>query len=240
MQHLFTPQAIIAHRGDSAHAPENTLRAFRQAMDKHADGIELDVHLSADGEVVVIHDAYLNRTTNGHGLVAEHTLAELRKLDAGEGETIPTLSEVLDILDENTFLNIELKGIHKKISTAVPRLVIESGKQAQIIYSSFAPTLLYRLRQNLPDAKLGLLTLPGFSGKFMQMVYEPALQPWSLNPHHSTINPQYLEKAKQRGRRVFTYTVNQPEDVKRILQMGVDGIFTDDPEASLALRSEIK
>ena len=160
MQTTFSTPAIIAHRGDSAHAPENTLRAFRQALEKKVDGIELDVHLTADGEVVVIHDEELKRTTNGKGHVSHFTLAELRELDAGEGEKIPTLTEVLDLLDEHTFLNIELKGTNKRLISAAAQCVLASGKKDQILYSSFNPFFLIKIKQYIPKAAVGLLIAP--------------------------------------------------------------------------------
>ena len=101
---------IIAHRGASGHAPENTMAAFRLAMEQHADGIELDVMLSKDGHVVVIHDATVNRTTNGTGRVSALTLAELQTLDAGNGEHIPTLEEVLETFGDQWVINVELKN----------------------------------------------------------------------------------------------------------------------------------
>ena len=240
MQYQFKPQAIIAHRGDNAHAPENTLRSFRQALAKHTDGIELDVHLSADGEVVVMHDKHVNRTTNGEGAISALTLAELRELDAGEGETVPTLAEVLELLDEHTFLNIELKGTDKRLSAKVAHLVVESGKKDQVIYSSFAPTLLMALRKSLPDAKIGLLLLPGFNGKLVQTIYEPTMRPWSLNPHKSLVTKKFMKRAKRHGRRVFPYTIDRPKKIKRLLKMGVDGIITNDPETAIRVRAELQ
>jgi len=231
----FSP-AIIAHRGDNAHAPENTLAAFRQAIEKKANGIELDVQLSADGKVVVIHDTTLDRTTNGQGKVGAQTFAELRKLDAGGGELIPALEEVLDILPEGMILNIELKGSDKRLAPAVTELVAKHGKQDQIVYSSFNPFLLQALKKTAPNARLGLLLLPGFCGTFVHLLFEPLLQPWSLHPQFKSITPGFIKKAKRHNRQILTYTVNQLKDVRRMIEIGVDGIITDDPEVITALR----
>lgn len=230
MQIQFSSPAIIAHRGASAHAPENTLAAFRKAMEARADGIELDVHLSADGMVVVIHDADLSRTTNGSGKVHQTTLAELQKLDAG-GEPVPLLEEVLQILDDNTFLNIELKGNHNQLPAEVVQLVEKYKKESQVVYSSFNPRLLKKLNQIAPQSAVGLLLLPGFPGKLIQSIFETRLNLWSLHPHFSMVDKPYMRRAKQKGLRVFTYTVNHPEDVKRLLNDGIDGIITDNPSA---------
>lgn len=234
MQIQFSPPAIIAHRGASALAPENTLAAFRKAMEARADGIELDVHLSADGEVVVIHDADLSRTTNGQGKVHQTTLAELRKLDAG-GEPVPLLEEVLQILDERTFLNIELKGSDSLLPAQVLQLVRKYSKESQVVYSSFNPRLLKKLNRLSPHASAGLLLLPGFPGKLIQWMFESRLTLWSLHPHFSLVDKAYMHRAKQKGCRVFAYTVNHPEDVYRLLNDGIDGIITDNPSAAADL-----
>jgi glycerophosphoryl diester phosphodiesterase len=233
----FPSPVIIAHRGDSAHAPENTLAAFRLALEKNADGIELDVHLSADGRVIVIHDTDLSRTTNGQGKVGDYSLTELRQLDAS-GEPIPLLEEVLGILGSRAILNIELKGKDKRLPACVVQLVEKHNKQNQIVYSSFNPFLLWRIKQIAPEAALGLLLLPGIISKVIQSIFEPHLKPWSLHPHFSSITPKFIEKARRKGRRVITYTVNKPEDIKRLIKLGIDGIFTDDPSAAVAIRTE--
>jgi len=230
MQIQFSPPAIIAHRGASAYAPENTLAAFRKAMEARADGIELDVHLTADGEVVVIHDADLSRTTNGQGKVHQTTLKALRQLDAG-GEPVPLLEEVLQVLDDRTFLNIELKGNDSRLPAKVLQLADKHQKESQVVYSSFNPRLLKILKQISPQSSVGLLLLPGFPGKLIQLIFESRLNLWSLHPHFSLVNKPYMLRAKQKGCRVFTYTVNHQEDVERLLNIGIDGIITDNPSA---------
>lgn len=234
MQIQFTSPSIIAHRGASAHAPENTLAAFRKAMELDADGIELDVHLSVDGEIVVIHDADLSRTTNGQGKVHQTPLAQLRQLDAG-GEPVPLLEEVLQLLDDRTLLNIELKGTDTQLPHKVIQLVANHHKENQIIYSSFNPFLLKQINKISPQAAVGLLLPPGTLGKIIQWIFAPRLKLWSLHPHQSLVTLGYMEKAKQMGCRVIAYTVNQPADIQKLLHIGIDGIITDDPAGTAAV-----
>ncbi len=238
----FPTPAIFAHRGASRYAPENTLSAFQLALEQDADGIELDVHLSADREVVVIHDRDLSRTTNGGGYVDQMSLADIRQLDAGEGQRIPTLMEVLDLVGTQAILNIELKGF----STSAPDLpqavinILEShGMVQDVIISSFQPRLLSITRRLQPEIRIGLLMTAGVLFKLVRYIIEPILQPSSLHPNYSSVNPRYLQKAKAKGRRVLAYTVNQPEDMRHLFAMGIDGIITDDPLTARQVREEL-
>lgn len=241
MNFSFPPPAIFAHRGASRYAPENTLSAFQLAIAQHADGIELDVHLTADGEVVVIHDRDLSRTTDGAGYVDQMSLADIRKVDAGEGQLIPTLKEVLDLVGTEAILNIELKGF----STSAPHLpqaVIDilkaHGLEKDVILSSFQPRLLAITRRLQTDIKVGLLMTTGVLSKLVKGIFEPILQPSSLHPHYSSVNPRYLQKARANNRRVLAYTVNQPEDMRRLFALDIDGIITDDPLTARQVREE--
>ncbi|MGD2027419.1 MAG: glycerophosphodiester phosphodiesterase family protein [Anaerolineales bacterium] len=228
---LSTP-LIIAHRGASAHAPENTLAAFRLAQEQGAEGVELDVHLSADGQVVVIHDNDISRTTNGRGLVHNLTLSEIRRLDAGQGETVPTLDEVLDLIKDRILINIELKGFSstaRALPEEVLTLVQGSGLGDKIIYSSFDPRMLLRIRRRTPEAKTGLLLLPGALGTLFRVILTTMARPTSLHPHYSAVNPAFIRRAHRKRRAVVCYTVNEPEDIRRLDALGVDGIITDDP-----------
>ena len=145
---------IIGHRGASADAPENTLAAFRRAAENGADGIELDVRLSGDGDVVVIHDATVDRTTNGQGSVASMTVAELQALDAGSGEYIPTLDEVFALFGDSFLYNVELKGSGARdrgLEAAVAELITTHNLERQVVVSSFNQFSLRRARRLLPS-----------------------------------------------------------------------------------------
>lgn len=232
-------QAIFAHRGASAHAPENTLAAFRLAKEYQADGIELDVHLSADQHVVVIHDEDVSRTTNGQGKVFNLSLEELRRLDAGQGEPIPTLVEVLDLIRDQLFINIEIKGFSGP-ATLLPKkaaaLVNERNLNSKVIYSSFNPLLLIRLRRIAPEAKLGLLMLSGGFGTAVHLIFSPFIRPWSLHPHYSTVSLKFLQQAEQKKQAIITWTVNQPEEMRRLFALGIQGIITDNPQQAFEVR----
>jgi glycerophosphoryl diester phosphodiesterase len=234
--------AIFAHRGASQDLPENTLAAFELALEQNADGIELDVHLSADREVVVIHDRDLSRTTNGSGYVDQTALSDLRLLDAGGGQRIPTLAEVIDLAADRVTLNIELKGFSTSaadLPMAVTDLINARGVMQKVIFSSFHPRLLATIRRLLPEARIGLLTTAGMTGRLVKMIYEPRLQPSSLHPHFSSVTTGYLKKAQAKGRLVLAYTVNQPEDMRHLFAMGIDGIITDDPLTARRIREEL-
>lgn len=230
---------IFAHRGASAYAPENTLAAFELALRQGADGIELDAKLTADGQVVVIHDQTVNRTTEGSGRVKDLTLAELRKLDAGshfdvafKGEPIPTLDEVLKAVGQMTILNIELTN-YASITDALPEKVAVLVKRhkltRRVIFSSFNPIALIRIRKMLPDVPIGLLAMPGKRGALARSLVGRFLAYQSLHLNHADVTPALVKNSHQRGCYLYVYTVNQAADMRRLLNMDVDGIFTDDP-----------
>jgi glycerophosphoryl diester phosphodiesterase len=235
--------AIFAHRGASASAPENTLAAFRLALSQPADGIELDVHLSADGIVVVIHDQNLNRTTNGVGLVHRTRLEELRRLDAGQGEAIPTLDEVLALVGDQVLLNVELKGFAQpgeRLAAETIACVRSHGLSHSVLYSSFDVRHLLRIRQLEPDVALGLLLDRGWSGWLARTLFEPLIRPWSLHPHYTAVDDRFLARARRSNRPVIAYTVNRPEDLHQLFSLGIDGIFTDDVPSAVAVREQMR
>lgn len=248
MPQNYPHPAIIAHRGASALAPENTLAAFQLAITHHADGIELDVHLSIDGEVVVIHDANLGRTTTGTGSVYEKSLNELKQLDAGSwfgtqfaGEQLPTLGEVFDLLGEQLFVNIELKGpglLRSDLPARTIEIVRKYGFEDRVIFSSFNPWMLRQIAQQMPGARIGLLLPPGPLAGWVRVLSKPIVAPWAYHPHYLTVTPTFFERAEREKRPVLAYTVNQPEEISRLCALGIYGIITDDPAKALELRGE--
>ncbi|NUM44464.1 MAG: glycerophosphodiester phosphodiesterase [Anaerolineales bacterium] len=223
--------AIIAHRGASRYAPQNTLAAFQLAVDQQADGIEFDVRLSADGIPVVIHDASVRHTTNGRGWVANMTLAALRKLDAGQGETIPTLDEVLETVGGKLLLNIELKpllrntpALAEKVAQAVHRYHLEET----VICSSFSPPALSALARSAPGIPRGVLLPRGvFPARLAQLVGR-TLMYQTLHPDYHDVLGGVFPSAHHPANRIFTYTVNEDTDMRQLFALGVN-IFTDDP-----------
>jgi glycerophosphoryl diester phosphodiesterase len=244
------PQPIIfAHRGSSAHAPENTLAAFKLALTQQADAIELDVKLSADGQVIVIHDSTVDRTTNGHGKVEDMTLAALKALDAGSfrgaefaGEKIPTLEEVFEAVGKRMFINIELKNHRMRgedLVETVCMLVKKHQMQKHVMFSSFFPNALSKTHSYLPDVPRGLLALNGFLGVWARSFGFSFGKYDALHPNLQDFTQQEVTRVHRLKRRVHVYTVNQEEDIRRLFKWGVDGIFTDDPQLAVKIRSGI-
>ncbi|MDP2716405.1 glycerophosphodiester phosphodiesterase family protein [Rheinheimera sp.] len=223
---------IIAHRGASGDYPENTLLAIDQAIAQGADAIEIDV-FAVQGELIVIHDHHLARTTNGSGSIYQYSVAQLMQLDAGHGERIPTLWQVLQRLQHTTlWLNIELKGDN----TVTPLLALLDKAQQELqfdcqrlLISSFNHHLLAELKQHRPELKRGALTA---SLAIDYAAFAQQLQAYSVNCDVSFINQAFVTDAKARGLQVYVYTVDQPDDIARMQQYGVDGIFSNYPARS--------
>lgn len=236
---LLPNPAIIAHRGASAYAPENTLASFKLALQQGADGIELDAKLSADGHVVVIHDQTVDRTTPFHGKVSDFRVAELRKMDAGshfdiafKGEPIPTLEEVLKAVGQLTYINVELTN-YASPTDPLPEKVAELVRQYKlshrVIFSSFNPIALLRIRRLLPEAPIGLLAFPGLNGWLARGWAGRLLRYQSLHPELQDVTASLVNRLHRQAARVYVYTVNLETDMLRLFQLNVDGIFTDDP-----------
>jgi glycerophosphoryl diester phosphodiesterase len=222
---------IIAHRGASGYEPENTLAAFRRAIDMRADMIEFDVHVLTSGEVVLIHDLRVNRTTNGRGYVAHHQFEEIRRLDAGTGEVIPTLQEALEVINRQALVNIELKGPHSAEPVArILRKYLAKGWQASdFLVSSFNHPELLEFKQLMPTIDIAVLSgdVPLGYASFAE-----ELEAVAVNPGDEFVSPEYVTDAHQRGMSVYVWTVNDPEEIERMHEIGVDGIFTNYPDVA--------
>jgi len=240
--------AIFAHRGASAHAPENTLAAFEMALAENADGIELDVKLSVDGHVVVIHDMTVDRTTGAHGRVKDLSLAELRALDAGsffsekfQSEKIPTLEEVFETVGRRTFINVELTNYNSprdQLVESVCRLVKKFGLQEHVMFSSFFASNLSKARGFLPEVPRGLLALNGLLGAWARSFGFAFGKYRALHPNLKDTTRQQVQRIHRLSRRVHVWTVNAAEDMRRLFNWGVDGIFTNDPQLAVRVREE--
>ena len=234
---------VFAHRGASGERPENTMAAFQRAVEMGAQGIECDVQLSKDGELVVIHDETLHRTTSGKGFVKDHTLEQLKNLDAGSWfgkefskERIPLLEELLELVRKhNRLLNIELKtgiidypGLEEKVLSLVDRFGIKDN----IILSSFNHYSLVKVRELDKTVKMGAL--------YMEGLYEPwkyvkALDCQYGHPFYLAVRPEIVQGYKAYGLGVNTFTVNEINQAKQLIAIGVDGIITDYPDRILGL-----
>ncbi|MBI9046244.1 MAG: hypothetical protein JEZ06_17250 [Anaerolineaceae bacterium] len=240
---------IIAHRGASFIAPENTMAAFEKAAEFGSDGIEFDVSLSLDQQVVVIHDDTVDRTTNGSGNVYDIPFSELVKLDAGSyfskkfmGEPIPSLKLVLDTYrDSFKLINIELKkdpSQKRVLSEKVVEIVKKCNCEDKILFSSFFPGNLRRIQELLPEANLGLLVLPGVSGVIIQGLAEMMIKKTAIHPYYEVVNQRRMKKYKKYYTSINTWTVNTAIDIKRMIKMDVDGLITDNPVLALGIRNE--
>lgn len=241
------PQPIVfAHRGASAHAPENTLAAFELALIQNADAIELDVKLSADGHIVVIHDPTVNRTTGSQGRVKDLSLAQLKSLDAGSffsetyrGEKIPTLAEVFEAVGKRTLINVELTNYttpRDKLVESVCKLVEHFGLQEHVMFSSFFASNLTRARACLPKVPRGLLALNGLLGAWARSFGFAFGRYQALHPNLHDVSPQQVQRVHRLKRRIHVWTVNTADDMRRLFHWNVDAIFTDDPQLAVQVR----
>jgi glycerophosphoryl diester phosphodiesterase len=232
--------AIFAHRGASAYAPENTIAAFELAIRQGCDGIELDVMLTQDRQAVVTHDHNLQRITGFHGHVSELTLANIQKMDAGSffdaeytNERIPSLDEVFQIIGSRAFINVELKNYHAltdSLPEVVARLVLKYKLHSNLLFSSFNPIALRKIKKLLPQIPTALLALPGKDGWWARNWIGKLLTRYNaLHPELQDATPGLVNKQHNTGKRIHVYTVNNPLDMERLYDIGVDGIFTDDP-----------
>lgn len=230
---------VFAHRGARDVAPENTLAAFRAALIAEADGIELDVMRCATGEIVVIHDDTLERTTNGAGPVAAMPLYALRELDAGSwfapqfaGERVPLLQEVLDEFGGKLRINIEIKGRGLRdegLEEEIAEMIRARDLGSTVIISSFNPVALWRMRRAAPELRRALLYAPNMPIYLARGWARFWVQPQALHPEQSLVDREMLEAAHRHGYRVNVWTVNEPAAMERFIALGVDGIITDHP-----------
>lgn len=236
---------IYAHRGASGYAPENTLEAFALAVSMGADGVELDVHLSADGELVVIHDEKVDRTTNGTGWIRDLTLEQLKKLDASNGKEayrgakIPTLGEVYDLLrDTGLHVNVEIKTDavqYPDIERKCLELAREKGMEERVLYSSFNHYTLARLLQLNPAAKTGLLYM---SGLYQPWTYAKSVGATHIHPFYpSLFLPELPQGCAENGVGINAWTVNDPAVMEQCVECGA-GIITDYPDVAVGVRAK--
>lgn len=240
LTHLYdNRRLLLGHRGAAAEAPANTVPAFKRAMEVGADGVELDVHLTRDGHVVVIHDETVTSVTGMPGRIREMTLAEIQRLDAGSyfgpqfaGTRIPTLDEALDAVGPQAVVNIEIKGTaiaSEGLEREVVRIVRAHGMSERVIISSFNPFRLWRIRYLAPELPRGMLHGPNTPPYVRDLWFLPVVQPDALHPHYTMVNAAYMKRAHQWAVRVNVWTVDDPAEARRLVELGVDSIITNDP-----------
>ncbi len=223
---------VFAHRGASGHEPENTLTAIQTALDMKVDAIEIDVRLVED-QLILLHDRWLQKTTNGQGRISDKGFAEIRRLDAGKGLQIPTLWEVITLIGNQCELNIELKSekTAKPVLEMLNKAIKELGcRQSQFLISSFNHHLLQEIKSIDPAWKIGALTAskPITLAKFAE-----ELNAYSIHLDIDFIDEDFVKDAHQRNLKVYVYTVDHEEDIVDLNKMKVDGIFTNYPTRSM-------
>jgi glycerophosphoryl diester phosphodiesterase len=233
---------IFGHRGASAYAPMNTLPAYELALAQGANGIELDVRLTRDDELIILHDRIVEHTTDGTDSVYSKTLAEAKELDAGSwfdprfaGTRLPTLDEVFEALGGRLYINVEIKSedfsktvIEQKIADSIRRF----GLQASVIISSFNPVTLRRFRKIAPEVMIGYLHDPEIA--FYIPCLMTGLKHEAKHPNHEEIDARYMAQAKAGGYAVNTWTVNDEARARALRDLGVNSLITDKPDTLIA------
>ena len=220
----------IGHRGAMGYAPENTLKSFKKALELNIDAIELDVYICKSGELVLIHDDKIDRTTNGKGYVIEKTLDELKTLDAGNGEKVPLLHEALDIINKQVKINIELKGTNtaKPVNDLIEEYVKNKGwKYEHFLISSFNHYELKKFNELNPNIEIGAL-ITGIPIGFAE--FAEKVNAKYVNLSMEFINQDFVNDAHKRGLKVYVWTVNNIDDIERMKALNVDGIFSNFPD----------
>ena len=217
----------IGHRGAKGYEPENTLVSFEKAIEMGADGIELDVHLSLDSHLIVIHDETIDRTTNGKGVVNQLTLQELKSFRINEKYEIPTLDEVLDLVNQRCFVNIELKNqdTAEKVVQLIEHYISEKNwNYDHFLVSSFDWNALQQVRFLNENIRIGVLTETDLD---LAISFARFMKAEALHPDFQLLTNEYTAKIKEKGIQVFPWTVNEIDAIQRMKSFKVDGIITD-------------
>ena len=253
---IFAQPLIVAHRGASAYAPENTIAGFELAIELGADALELDLRQTKDSVLVALHDSDVDRTTNGKGNVKDLTFSELQKLDAGSwfdkefsDQKIPSLQEVIDLLDDSTLIIIELKEGNETylgIEERVVEIVKQNNIASQTILKSFDPNVLERIRSiepSIPLLYVYAVRIPWLGmiidrGVTFDSIYDLDVE--YLQPHRFFLSKSFVDDAHSKGYKIISWGVNSTEAINESLEYGVDGIETDYLDKVLKLISDTK
>jgi glycerophosphoryl diester phosphodiesterase len=232
---------VFGHRGAMAYAPMNTMAAFELAIEQGADGIELDVWLSQDDVPVVIHDIDVDKTTDGTGRIGTMPVEAIKELDAGSwfdesfaGQQIPTLDEVFETIGNRIFINVEIKSFDLQTQNVVwntIQCIKRHTMQERVLVSSFNPMVLRQMRKHAPEIPIGYLDAPEIKKRIKVMLTGLEFHAW--HPETTQVTPEAVNRAHKRGRRVNTWTVNDPQEALRVRDAGVDMVMTDNPDKIL-------
>lgn len=224
------PLLTVGHRGLMGVEPENTLRSFRRAVREEVDVVELDLHRSKDGQLVVMHDAAVDRTTDGTGLIGDLTVDELRTLDAGEGEVVPVFEEVVEVVPGPLQAEIKDRAAARLLAQAIE----DHGLHDRVRVISFQDEALRETRALLPDIPLALVT-----AETTATAPERAekLGASMVSCEYAELTEDLVARCRARGVAVISWTVNTPEQLARVRDLGLDGVVTDVPELARAART---
>lgn len=220
----MNPFLKIGHRGAKGHEPENTLISFQKALDLKVDGIELDVHLSLDREIIVIHDQTINRTTTKKGFVKNFTSSQLKELG------IPTLAKVFDLVNRNCFINIELKGSRtaKSVVNLIEIYISEKNwNYNDFLVSSFDWKMLEVVQSLNPNIRIGVITEESVDEA---LAFAKKIKAFSIHPDYSLLTKENVVLIQENGFDVYPWTVNSKEDIQKIKSLNVNGIISDFPD----------
>lgn len=220
----------IAHRGAKAYEPENTLQAFQKALELNSDGIELDVHLSADGNIIVMHDETIDKMTNGKGEINTYTLDELKSFRIAGKLQIPTLNEVFDLVDKKCFINIELKSRDalQCVSALIEKYIAEKDwNYEHFIISSFDWNALKEVQNLNPNIPIGVLTEENID---TALAFAESIKAKAIHPDFQLLNAENVQLIQEKGFLVFPWTVNSEEDIQKVKSYKVNGIISDNPD----------
>jgi glycerophosphoryl diester phosphodiesterase len=224
---------VVAHRGASRAAPENTLASMKKAVEFGADYAECDVFQTKDGEIVLFHDEEMERTTGKEGMIWDYTLAELKEMEVGSwfreefrGEPIPTLHEVVQLVKGKIKLNIEIKisGSDPDIAQKVVDIIRSEGIERECMVTSFEKPVIEKVKKIDPDLITGFI----FDEEHPPDIFEGN---WEyVCSKRNIVDEEFVQQAKQKGKKIFVWTVNYPAEMKKLIALGVDGIITDVPD----------
>jgi glycerophosphoryl diester phosphodiesterase len=231
------PYLNVAHRGASAYEPENTLRAFRRAMELGADMSELDLHLSKDGALIVMHDYAVDQTTDGHGAIKDLTLAEIKQLDAGQGERVPTLQEVIDLVRGRNGLYVELKAAGTPQAAVGVLRANRFTARSQVIVGSFQPELARETKELAPELSVSLLVGPVYPAQdLIEMAHRARADYIHLcwenrAPHpHALLTPEQLRALRGAGLGIVLWHEERETELRVLKTLDVDAICTNTPD----------
>ena len=225
---------VTGHRGAAGLEPENTLRSIQKAIDLGVDRVEIDVRVTRDGHLVVIHDETVDRTTDGHGYVKDLTFSELRRLDAGKGEKIPTLEEALRLTRGKVTLQIELKAPEATEPTV--RLIEREKAEREVIITSFMHELLSRVHELNPALRTGALFFD-VQGDICRKALDVHSE--AIHVYYRNVDSELVEEAHRRGLKISVWNPDEVEEMKKMISLNVDVIGTNRPDLLLSLLKEM-